>query len=283
MKMKKFYWIIKYGFSFFNKKQVTTIFFLFFVFYSHTSQADTAGMTEDTKIAFVSSVVDGDTVILETEISGLREVRLVGTQAPKLPLNRKNFRKWPLADEAKEQLERLSIGQRFRLEFTGRGSDRHGRLLAHMFRDDGLWLQGKMVENGLARVYTFSDNRALAHELLKRERAARTAMLGIWKHPYYAIRSPDSLSYDIDSFQLVEGEIVKASRVGNWVYLNFGPNWRTDFTVSIRARDIDQFDAAGIDLLRLSGSTVLVRGWVTNRNGPLITLNHPEPLEIIAP
>ena len=42
--------------------------------------------------ATVVAVVDGDTVVLDDG----RQVRLVGIQAPKLPLGRRNFRKWPL-------------------------------------------------------------------------------------------------------------------------------------------------------------------------------------------
>ena len=48
------------------------------------------------EIARAVEIVDGDTLILADG----REVRLVGIQAPKLPLGRKNFRTWPLADEA---------------------------------------------------------------------------------------------------------------------------------------------------------------------------------------
>ena len=49
-------------------------------------------------------IVDGDTLVLE---DGL-QVRLVGTQAPKLPLGRPNFQTWPLATEAKAALARLA-------------------------------------------------------------------------------------------------------------------------------------------------------------------------------
>ena len=41
----------------------------------------------------VASIVDGDTLILDDG----REIRLVGIQAPKLPLGRRNFKTWPLA------------------------------------------------------------------------------------------------------------------------------------------------------------------------------------------
>ena len=44
----------------------------------------------------VTQVTDGDTVVLD---SGL-VVRMIGTQAPKLPLGRDGFPTWPLAPEA---------------------------------------------------------------------------------------------------------------------------------------------------------------------------------------
>lgn len=63
---------------------------------------------EDGGAARVVSVVDGDTVILDDG----RQVRLVGILAPKLPLGRPGFVKWPLADAAKARLEELVLGRR---------------------------------------------------------------------------------------------------------------------------------------------------------------------------
>jgi endonuclease YncB( thermonuclease family) len=51
--------------------------------------------------ALVNAVVDGDTVVLESAVMGANQVRLVGIQAPKLLLGRKNFPTWPLAAESK--------------------------------------------------------------------------------------------------------------------------------------------------------------------------------------
>ena len=71
----------------------------------------TAGLHEcrlvEGETGLVASVVDGDTLVLD---SGL-EVRLVGMQAPKLPLGRPDFTAWPLAEEAKTALERMALGQ----------------------------------------------------------------------------------------------------------------------------------------------------------------------------
>jgi micrococcal nuclease len=95
--------------------------------------------------ATVSEIIDGDTVLLDRELSGSREVRLVGLQAPKLPLGRSGFREWPLAKESKAALAKMVLGRTVELGFGGVRMDRYGRLLAHLTRDDGLWVQGAML------------------------------------------------------------------------------------------------------------------------------------------
>ncbi|WP_460018681.1 thermonuclease family protein [Magnetospira thiophila] len=233
--------------------------------------------------AQVIEVVDGDTVILDQSIQNSREVRLVGIQAPKLPLGRKNFKTWPLADQAKAALEALCLGRRVRLAHGGRQMDRHGRLLAHLYRvDDGLWLQGDMLDQGLARVYSFPDNRALVTEMLTLERQARQNRRGIWGHPFYALRPPEGLEGDIGTFQLVEGTVHSAANVRGTVYLNFGPDWRTDFTLRLNAKARRTFEADGLDPLSFKGQSVRARGWVQKNNGPMIDISHPEQLELLA-
>lgn len=226
----------------------------------------------------VADVIDGDTV----RLADGREVRLVGIQAPKLPLGRKNFRKWPLADRARSVLEELTRGRTVSLYYGGRRVDRHGRQLAHLNLDDGRWVQRLLLRQGLARVYSFPDNRALVAEMLDAERAARAAGAGIWANEFYAVRSPFELTKDLGTFQLVEGRVADAARVRGTTYLNFGADWRTDFTVVVRHQYRAAFDEAGIDLLALEGRTVRVRGWLDNRNGPMIGATHPEQIEILA-
>ena len=103
----------------------------------------------------VREVVDGDTVILD----GGTRVRLVGIQAPRLALGRRGFRAWPLAEEAKALLQTLTLGRPLGLSYGGRRIDRYGRLLAHLEDRQGRWIQGEMLSAGLARVYSFADNR----------------------------------------------------------------------------------------------------------------------------
>lgn len=227
----------------------------------------------------VARVVDGDTVVLADG----REVRLTGIQAPKLPLSRPNFKAWPLADQARIVLERLALGREVSLYVDGNGEDRYRRVLAHAVRPDGMWLQGEMIAQGLARVYTFPDNRRLGTALLELERVARADRRGIWRLRYYDIRSADPvvLEKDVGTFQLIEGQVVEVARVRNWTYLNFGEDYRTDFTISVNRRDWRVFEEAGLDLLALEGKSLRVRGWVKDFNGPLIEATHPEQIEIL--
>lgn len=225
----------------------------------------------------VIEVVDGDTVKLD---SG-REVRLVGIQAPKLPLGRRGFAEWPLAGEAKAKLESLFARKAVTLHFGGAREDRHGRLLAHLTGEGGtLWAQGEMLKAGLARVYTFTDNRAVAADMLALEREARAARRGIWRNPYYRIREPEETRRDIETFQIVEGRVLQAAMTRDRAYLNFGPDYRTDFTVAIARRDLKLFGRA-FDPKALEGKTIRVRGWVKSLNGPMIEATHPEQIEVL--
>lgn len=225
----------------------------------------------------VHEIIDADTVRLA---SG-KEVRFVGIQTPKLPLGRVGFRTWPLAEEARNELVELIGSNGVSLHFGGRKEDRYRRYLAHLTLPDGTWLQGELLARGYARVYSFADNRALIAEMLDLERQARAARRGIWSLPFYRIRNPSETFDDIDSFQLVEGRVVKATRVGNTVYLNFGDNWRTDFTFTISGRALTLFERAGIDPGNLTGARVRGRGWIKPVNGTLIDITHPEQLELL--
>jgi len=223
------------------------------------------------------SVVDGDTLVLETGV----EVRLVGIQAPKLPLGRRGFAPWPLAPEAKAALERLAAGRRLGLWYGGRKSDRHGRLLAHLTTPDGTWVQGALLEAGMARVYSFPDNRARVAEMLALERKARAARRGIWGHRYYRILAPEALRRHIGTFQIVEGTVLAVAEVRGRAYLNFGRNWRTDFTVAIPPRRLKQLWRGAAVRQLYQGRRIRVRGWLKSFNGPMIEATHPEQIELL--
>lgn len=249
--------------------------------------AVTASACEDLRDGprgIVTSVTDGDTVILD---SGL-VVRLIGTQAPKLPLGRDGFETWPLADEAKAALEALVLDKAVRVRYGGEQIDRHGRVLGQLFVEGAAetWAQGEMVEGGMARVYSFPDNRSCLAELIAAEGRARAMKLGIWADPYYTVRRadrPESLVTLAGRYELVEGRVLLAEEAGGGrVFLNFGRYWKEDFTAVIEGSAVRMFSDQGLDPARLDGALVRVRGWLDNRDGPRIEVTHPEQIEVLA-
>ena len=252
-------------------------------------------LEEDEATSLVASVIDGDTLVLEDG----REVRLTGIQAPKLPLGRPNFDAWPLADEVRDAVADLALGKLAMLRFGGARMDRHKRVLAQVFiaRENGGfdWLQEEILGRGLARVYTFSDNRACSEELLEAERAARGKALGIWANDFYDIRDAADvpvLLERIGRFELVEGRVTSAALVRGRLYLNFGEDYREDFTVTVQERDVKLFGteepwasfltgAEAADARALAGRRVRVRGWLDRYNGPEMEATHPEQIEFV--
>lgn len=227
--------------------------------------------------ARVASVIDGDTIVLEDG----REVRLVGIQAPKLPLGRGGFKAWPLADEARSALRDLVQDREVGLFTGGAARDRHGRILAHVLRTDDLWVQGEMLRRGLARVYSFPDNRAMIAPMLALEEGARQRQAGVWSHPFYAIRDKTTVARRVDNFEIVEDVVFSVETVRGVTFLNFEQDWRRDFTVKIDAKTARLFDRYSIALAELAGVRIRVRGWVKWENGPMIEVTHPEQLNVI--
>jgi endonuclease YncB( thermonuclease family) len=236
-------------------------------------------------VGVVSEVVDGDTVMLDTGLV----VRMIGTQAPKLPLGREGFEAWPMAEEARAALVSMALGKRVRLGYGGQEVDRYERALAHVFvvgdGGDDVWLQREMVGQGLARVYSFPDNRKCLGLLYAAEGSARGGRLGIWTDPYYSVRAadrPEEILARTGHYELVEGRVLLADEAGGRVYLNFGRYWKEDFTVVIEGAALRLFAGDGLDPLALEGALVRVRGWIDERDGPRVEVTHPEQIEVLA-
>ena len=228
----------------------------------------------------VVQVPDGDTLVL----SSGDKVRLAGIQAPKLPLGR-DFVAWPLADMAREALSGLVLGKQITMRRGEVGKDRHGRILAQVFVEDGVWVQQALVQAGMARVYSLPDNRAGIGDLLGTESMARAERRGLWGDPFYAVRDAmdvDGLAAREGYFEIVEGRVVNAAKSGALVYLNFGRRWSTDFTVVVAPAAQKLFKDAAFDPLSTQDHLVRVRGWIGLNGGPRMEVTHPEQIEVLA-
>ncbi|MBX2834062.1 MAG: thermonuclease family protein [Micavibrio sp.] len=153
--------------------------------------------------------------------------------------------------------------------------------LAHLQKVDGdLWVQGVVLSLGLAMVETAQRNTEMAFEMYALEKEARTEKLGIWAEAAH-IFSPQEAADHTNNFGIVEGKIVSVAMNKNRLYMNFGQNWRDDFTVSIAPKNLKIFNLAGYDFLQWGGRHIRVRGWIEEYNGPHIEIDHPQAVEEI--
>lgn len=230
-----------------------------------------------------AQVIDGETL----RLGDGRTLKLIGALAPKAPSWWKGPQKWGPEARVKRALEKLLAGRQLRLAPAGREQDRRGRLLAHLFITDGperIWVQGRLIEEGYARAYTLPGSRSCAHALLSRESQARKAGKGIWRNSFFAVvdaRETSKLLKRRYTYQLVEGQVVSVARRRSWTFVNFGKDYRSDFTVAIRAGNRRSFLKSDISLEALQGKHIRVRGWIERWNGPAIKVTHPEQIELL--
>jgi endonuclease YncB( thermonuclease family) len=232
----------------------------------------------------VVAVLDGQTIRLDDG----REVRLAGVLAPVPPPGLAEGGTWAPAEAARLALDELVTGKTVRLAAAGRHKDRYGRQPAQVFLVEGgkeIWIEERLVTAGQARVTaTAEGGRGCVAGLLEAEQTARRAKRGLWAHASYQVRDAakaHELADFVQSFQIVEGRVKETGERKRRVYLDFGDVWKHDLTAIIAGRDRKRFEAAGIDLLKLKGRKVRLRGWVERWNGPLLRLSEPEQIEFL--
>jgi micrococcal nuclease len=160
----------------------------------------------------------------------------------------------------------------------GQAQNRMGHRVAHVVLPDGTWVQGALLSGGWAQVRTTHDDARLAADMLAAE-GGRDG--NIWDR--YPVLTPETIKEnDLSDFRVVEGVVHGAALRTNVLYVNFGPDWRTDFTIAIPdAAARRRFAKAGLDPQNWAGRRVRARGWLRDYNGPYMEVDHPQAIEII--
>lgn len=238
---------------------------------------------KDAGNATIVEILNTESLLLEDG----RAIRLVGALAPQTET--RWARAMGLEEKVVDALQAQVLGREVQLRIGERERDRYGRLLTHVYVESGgneIWVQEVMISAGMAIAYSFADNRSCVRRLQQAEAKAREAGAGFWEQGVFRVRdatdleSMNALGY---SFQIVEGRVRDVADRSGRVYLNFGEDWRTDFTATIAPSDRDSFEGSQIALTDLEGRKVRVRGWLKQRNGPMIDVSHPEQIELPGP
>jgi endonuclease YncB( thermonuclease family) len=124
--------------------------------------------------AEVTYVIDGDTI--DVELDG-REYRLryIGVDAPE--------REEPFYQDAADFNRELVEDQTVILVRDVSETDQYGRLLRYVYLEDGTFVNGEMIANGMARLVTFPPDVAQTDYLRDLQEEAREAEVGMWSRP----------------------------------------------------------------------------------------------------
>ena len=227
--------------------------------------------------ATVTGALSGDR--LETEGGGA--LLLAAVKAPELWPAGSAYRSWPYAERARRLLEARTKGQRVELFCDAEAEDLEGIPLVHILLTDGRWLQHELVTAGAVLVLPRARQAAGLEQLYAAETLARAETRGLWAGANLLAEADGEIIPGW--FKIVRGHVLAANRVDNRVYLNFGRDWRRDFTVEIPARLLRSLGKAGIEPLALEGMQIEARGWIDWRGGPRLLLDAPGQIRILEP
>ena len=214
--------------------------------------------------------------------------RLAGLLPPQPPLGYRGV--WQTAEQARQGLTALAV--EVPLQLTLVGQDRWGHALGQALLPDGRDLAAVLLTAGWAQVAgpspipKESGLPGKHAQWLGLEAEARAEGRGLWSDAYYAVRSAEDLPNELEQlslgrFLIVEGAVADVAVVRNRTYLNFGADWRSDFTATLSPEARRRFRAAGLDPRGYAGRRLRLRGWLQSLNGPMIEIQTPDQIELL--
>lgn len=220
----------------------------------------------------VHSVVDGDTIRLKDG----RRVRVIGINAPEMGGRGRSTE--PYAVKATSRLAALikANNDKVGLVLGEPSHDRYGRILAHLYDQNGRSLEEQLVFEGFAYHVVVAPNIALAGCLAKAEQHARKQRSGLWGK---AVFTP-AAQLNKGGFTLLQGRVQSVQRNRGGVWLELGHS----VTVNIPLNALQYFKSEQFSSWQ--GRIITTRGWVSERKGQnkkfakwRLIVSHPSMLE----
>lgn len=216
----------------------------------------------------VKKVYDGDTVLL---MNG-QKVRFLGINTPEVEGRHKSAE--PGGEEAKNWLSGKLENKKIRMEKDVEKKDKYGRLLAHVFTEDGTHLNLELVKAGLATVNIHPPNLKYVGEFLAMQEIAENAEHGLWANQHYASQSFTQLpGSKYKGWKRITGVVNNIKQTGRNIYLQFSD----DFSIKIERRFEDLFP----DMESYLGKKIEVRGWLKkSKTRYTMLIRHPGGIKI---
>ena len=127
----------------------------------------------------VTRVVDGDTIVVSDATTSYT-IRLIGVNTPETVDPRSEVECFGM--EASNKMKELVEYKKVRLEQdpTQGNKDRYSRLLRYVYRDDGLFINKWLIEEGFAYEYTYNTPYRFQAEFKQSQRNAQSGNKGLW-------------------------------------------------------------------------------------------------------
>lgn len=220
----------------------------------------------------VKRITDGDTVVL----SDGRRLRLIGINT--LELNAKNASDRAWANAASASLETFVAGGTMHIAPGIETHDRHGRLLAHLLRSDGVNAGHQLVSQGLAIAIAVGKNTRCATELQTLEQSARETESGLWRNPGAWRLKKSRLTGRERGFRVVYGRVIDSDGrdnrrtllLANGLLVKVGRHWPGQNRSQQKMLD------------SIVGKKIRVKGWLGVQAGKsFVTLDHPSNILVL--
>ena len=242
---------------------------LFLCAAAQATQAGSCAAKHISERVQVIHVYDGDTVKLEDG----RRLRFIGINTPET--GHHNQAKQPFASEATALVQKLldTHNRTLRLQTGREHRDHYGRLLAHVFLEDGTNIAVQLLQQGLAATLVVPPNTWGQSCYQQQEDLARIEGLGLWGLDSHQTKSSTSLAPNSRGFRIIRGKVqeVRQSQRNAWVRLE------GSLVLRISKKDLVNFKPGFLG--SLAGQQVETRGWVKPvKNGLQMSVRHPAAL-----
>jgi len=149
--------------------------------------------------------------------------------------------------------------------------DRWGRVVGDVVTAEG-GLSALLVEEGLALADPGAATPDTANRLISAEMIARRNRAGLWADARFGDVPSDDAWPAIGCFASVVGAPTAAAEVRGRMFLNFGDDYRRDFTATVEPADRRAAKLSAEQAQGMVGAIVRIRGWVELWNGPLVRI-----------
>ncbi|MBI4250398.1 thermonuclease family protein [Candidatus Uhrbacteria bacterium] len=176
----------------------------------------------------VTRAVDGDT--LDVSMNGATErVRAIGIDTPEVVDLRKSVQYF--GKESSETASKLLLNRTVRLvpDPTQNDRDTYGRLLRYVYRDDGLFFNKWMIENGYAHEYTYIIPYQFQAEFVEAAKVARKQERGLWA-PSSLSEEASEMDNSKEQVQQFRGDghmwYTSSYKTAKFYYCDTDPTWQ---------------------------------------------------------